>query len=159
MAAYKASDVLGQIATRIDAITSETPDAGFKRSAYRFKIEDEPEGAIDGLYFVDLEGAQPYQRNWGTSENVIDGRAVVYVAYSRPGGDRGEGDRQTVLRNAADDCQRIADMVEDPNNYSSTTSGIREIRFQGYERVQDLPRAEVWAVRFFVQWRSDMITS
>jgi hypothetical protein len=63
------------------------------------------------------------------------------------------------MRNAADDCQRIADVCENPDNYNSDTTGIRQVIYQGARKVHDLKHAEVWEARFFVQWISDLATS
>jgi hypothetical protein len=159
VAARYPSDVLTQVATRIAAITSETPNGGFKRSGYRFKLDKDPVSGTDGTFFVDMATMDPLRRDWGAAENRTWSDITVQVSYHRGGGDLNEGDRQSVLRNAADDCQRIADVLEHPDFYAAPTSGISEVRFAGFSRVADLPRAEIWEVRFRMMWRSDMVTA
>ncbi len=159
MAAYYTSLVLAQFDTNLALVTTETPDAGFKSSGYRFDLDKEPDSAIDGTYYLDIAQVDPHARNWGTGETISEVIVTVRVAYFRGGGDKNEGDRQGVLRNAADDAMRIADICENPSNYNAATTGIREIRYQGSRRTGELPRFEIWESRFWVQWRSDVITT
>lgn len=159
MAQELATNVLALFATRIDAITSESVADGFKASPYRLTLEKEPDGAVDGMYFVRVDAVRPHQRAFGNQENIWEADVTVEVGYYRGGGDWASGDRQSVMRNAADDCMRIADMVETPVDYDGTNTGVREIRFQGAERAQETPHKEIWTVRFWVQWRSDWVTA
>lgn len=160
MATQPASTVIAHFATRIDTITSESVAAGFVRSGYRLTLGEEPDSAIDGLYFVDVDSIGPPGPHFGTAESIFTLlQVLVEVGYYRGGGDLGPGDRQSVLRNAADDMQRLADVLPHPDYYSGETTGIRRIIFQGANRVIDKPRAEVWQARFLVEWRSDLITT
>src|ERR1051325_9219228 len=128
-------------------ITSETPAQGFQKSGYRLTLGQEPDSAIDGLYFVDIDSIPDQGLMFGNGETTYSAQFVVEVGYFRGGGDAGGGDRQTVLRNAADDVMRIADVLSNPSN------------FRGASRVIDKKHAEVWRLQFFVEWRSDLITT
>lgn len=158
MATQNASTVLALFDTRMDVITSETPDAGFKKSPYRFMLAKEPDSAIDGLYFVDIASIEPHNRTFGATETIWNLTATVEVGYFRGGGDLDGGDRQSTTRNAANDVMRIADVIQNSSGYDGANSGVREIRFLGASRTVDKPASEVWEVRFFVQWRSDVVT-
>jgi len=154
---FNATSVLNQFHANLALITTASPGT-LTRSAYRFTLDKEPDSGPDGLYFVDITGADAYERKWGSGETIITGRVSVRTAYFRGGGSAGGGDRRAVMRNASDDCQLIADVCENPDNYNSSASGIRSIIFEGFSRVADLPRSEVWETRFTVQWRSDLQT-
>jgi len=154
---FNATSVLNQFHANLALITTASPGT-LTRSAYRFTLDKEPDSGPDGLYFVDLAGADAYERKWGSGETIITGRVSVRTAYFRGGGSAGGGDRRTVMRNASDDCQLIADVCENPDNYNSSASGIRSIIFEGFSRVGDLPRSEIWETRFTTQWRSDLQT-
>ncbi len=153
------SDVMAQLDANLAIITSETPAAGFTKSGYRLLMGQEPDSAVDGLYFIDVPAILKQGATFGAAETIYEANVVVEVGYYRGGGDAGGGDRQTVMRAAADDVMRIADVLVNPANYGGSTTGIREIRFMGAERVLDKPHAEVWAVRLWVQWRSDLIVT
>lgn len=159
MATRRPSDVLAHFATRIGAITTETPDSGFQVSAYRFSPSEEPDSAIDGLFFVDMPEIEKQAPTYGNAETIWNATVTVDVGYFRGGGDLDGGDRQSTLRNAADDMCRIGDVVADPSNYSGSTTGIRQIMFQSARRVVDAKAKEIWRATFFVQWQSDLITA
>lgn len=159
MAQQLASTILAQFATNIDAITSESTSGGFKGSGYRLTLGEEPDSAIDGLYFVDMPEVLTQGPHFGNTEDIWEAHVTVEVGYYRGGGDLGGGDRQSVLRNAASDVQRIADVLTNPANYAQSTTGIREVRFLGAERAIDKAHAEVWRVRFWCQWQSSLITA
>jgi hypothetical protein len=154
-----ATDVIALFQTRVDAITSESPASGFQVSPYRLTLEKESDGAVDGMYFVRVDAIRPHARSYGNQENIWEADVTIEVGYYRGGGDMAGGDRQSVMRNAADDAMRIADMVETPVNYDGSNTGVREIRFLGAELFQQTAHKEVWAVRFWVQWRSDWVQS
>lgn len=159
MSVELASDVIALFATRIDAITSETPRAGFVRSGYRFRVIDEPASAIEGLYFVDVTGVRPHKRDYGRQENRWEADVSVRVGYFRGGGDADEGDRQSVMRNASDDMMRLADFLENTASYDGANTGARRIVFAGASRVLDAKDREVWEAKFLVEWQSDWITT
>ncbi len=154
-----ASTVLARIATNLELITTETPEQGFQPSGYRLALAKEPDSAVDGLYFVDIPAIPRVGPTFGNQETIYEALINVEVGYYRGGGDLDGGDRQSVMRNAASDVQRIADVVCNPANYDGSNTGIREIRYMGAERLIDKPRAEVWRIRLWVQWRSDLVTS
>ena len=157
MAIYLPSNVLGQFATNVELVTNASgPGGAFTRSAYRFTLDKEPDSAPDGLYFVDMPQVLPHLRRWGDGSQITDSTVTVRLLYSRPGGALNGGDRQSVMRNAADDCSKLADTCENPDNYGSSTSGIRIVTFQGFSRVQDTGLGEIWEVRFACQWQSDL---
>ncbi len=158
MSVFNPTSVLNQIHANIATITTASPGK-FTRSPYRFTLDREPDSGPDGMYSIDLTSADAYSRKWGTGENICTARVAVRVAYFRGGGNKGGGDRFTVMRVAADDCQLIADVIENPDNYNASASGISVVVFEGYSRVGDLPKAEIWECRFTVQWRSDLQTS
>ncbi len=154
-----AATVLAQFATNIEAIASESVEQGFQASGYRLVLEKEPDSDIDGLYFIDIPAIPKVAATFGAAESIYEALINVEVGYYRGGGDMDGGDRQSVMRNAASDAQRIADVLCNPANYDGPNTGIREVRFMGAERVIDKPRVEVWRVRFWAQWRSDLVTS
>ncbi len=153
------SGVLAQFATNIELITNaSTNTGGFTASGYRYMPEKEPESGMDGKYFISVQRITGREPKWGTGENLIDSVVTVQTSYYRGGGDMGGGDRQTVMRNAADDCQIIGDVLENPENYNSDVTGIRHINCTGSLKVHDLPHAEVWETTFEVQHRTDLDT-
>lgn len=157
MAERKPSLVLAHFATRIATITSES--GALTESGYRFRLEEEPDTGLDGKFYVDFESLGPPGPWFGTTESKYTGRVVVRVAFFRGGGDAGGGDRQSVMRNAADDMQRIADVIPDPDDYDGTNTGITIIKFTGAARVFEGKAREIWEARFDVEWRSDVITA
>ncbi len=151
------STILGQFATNVEAVsTASSQDGTLTASGYRYTLDKEPDSGMDGKYFLSVTDVTPRERYWGTGEYITDGHVVVQLSYFRGGGDAGGGDRQTVMRHAADDCQQIADICENPENYNSSVTGLRQVLYQGSTKVHDLSKAEVWEVRFFVQWLSDI---
>ncbi len=151
------SGILAQFATNVELITNaSTNTGGFTASGYRYTLEKEPESGMDGKYFISVQRITGREPKWGTGENLIDSVVTVQTSYYRGGGDAGDGDRQSVMRNAADDCQIIGDVLENPDNYNSDVTGIRHINCTGSLKVHDLPKAEVWETTFEVQHRSDM---
>lgn len=159
MATENASDVLALFHTRIATITTESPDAGFQASGYRLTLGQEPDGPIDGLYFVDVEAIQPQARTFGATECIWAMTVNVEVGYFLGGGDLDGGDRQTTTRNAANDVMRLADVVQNPTGYDGANTGVREIRFLSAGRVVDAPHKQIWRATFWVQWRSDVVTA
>lgn len=159
MATQRPSDVLAHFVTLVANVTSETPDDGFKASAYRFRLEDEGWDGVDGTFYVDMPSTEAIIPLYGATETTWRSVVNVDVAYLRPGGDMGEGDRQTVNRNAADDMQRLADVLPIVANYSSSTTGIRTVTFTGFSRVVDGKAVEIWRCAFLVTWRSDTLTA
>ncbi len=157
MSVFDATSVLNQFHANLASIT--TASSGIlSRSPYRFPLDKEPESGPEGRYSVEMDRVIPYDRKWGTGENVVTASVVVRVAYNRPGGDAGEGDRFSVNRKANDDAMLIADVCENPSNYNSSASGISIVKFQGIDRVTDLPKSEIWATRFDVTFRTDLHT-
>lgn len=154
------SGVLAQFATNVELVTNaSTNTGGFEASGYRYLPEREPDSAMDGKYFITLERITERDPHWGTGENIQHGIVTVQTSYYRGGGDAGEGDRQSVMRNAADDCQILGDVCENPENYNPTVTGIRRISCTGSTKVHDLKKAEVWETTFSVEWRSDLATT
>ncbi len=157
MSVRYASGVLTQFANNLALVTNAASHDGLLTpSAYRWTLDKEPDSAMDGKYFLAVQRGTPHERKWGTGENIQAAIVTVQLSYFRGGGDLGGGDRQSVMRDAADDCQRVSDVCENPENYNSDTSGIREIRYQGFQKVFDGKHAEIWEVTFWVQWRSDL---
>ncbi len=151
------STILAQFATNVEAVdTASSQDGTLTASGYRYTLDKEPDSGMDGKYFLSVTDVTPRERYWGTGEYITDGHVVVQLSYFRGGGDAGGGDRQTVMRHAADDCQQIADICENPENYNSSVTGLRQVLYQGSTKIHDLSKAEVWEVRFFVQWLSDI---
>lgn len=159
MSAQYASTVLALFDTRIATITSETPDGGFVKSAYRFDLEKEPDSAIDGLYYVDVMQIDPQNPQFGATETGWDAMIAVKVGYFRGGGDMDGGDRQTVTRAAADDMQKLADVLGNTAYYDGANTGVRRIIFRGAQRVQQTAAKDIWEARFFVNWRGSVITA
>lgn len=159
MSVFHPSDVLGQFASNVELVTNaSTRSGGFTRSAYRFTLDKEPESGPDGRYFLDMVRVDPHLRRWGDGSKITDSTISVRLLYARPGGGAGGGDRQSVMRNAADDCDKLADVCENPANYGSSTSGIRIVTFQSAQRVQQTSHGEIWEVLFACQWQSDLDT-
>ena len=153
MAEELSSAVIDWFHTRIDTITTETRT--FRRSGYRFTPAEEPDSAIDGLYYVAMDGIEAHVRGYGTTENRWVGLFSVDVGYFRGGGDMNSGDRKSINRDGADDAMVIADIIEDPASYDGANTGIRTVTFAGATRItQDVAR-DVWRVQFRVEWRSD----
>lgn len=160
MAVRLPSGVLAQFATNVELIdNASTTDGRFRAAPYRYLPQEKPDSAMDGQYFISLERITERDPHWGTGENIQRGVVTVQVSYYRGGGDAGGGDRQSVMRNAGDDCQVIGDVCENPENYNPTVTGIRRISCVGSTRTHDLPRAEVWETTFNVEWRSDLATT
>lgn len=150
---------------RIQAVTSEEanlPGGGFRASTYRMSPDTEPDSGLDGLYFLDLDPVEPKGRAFGTGENIWKGTMTVQLGYLRGGGDQGGptvgGDRRSVSVRANNDCMRVSDLCENPDNYAAL-GAIREVRYLGHGRSFTGKKTEVWTVRFSVEWRSDVITS
>ena len=158
MSVFDATTVLNQIHAMLASITTAT-SGKLSRSPYRFPLDREPESGPDGRYSVEIVSVAPFDRKWGTGENVVTAAVVVRVAYNRFGGDAGGGDRFTVNRHANSDAMLIADVVENPDNYNSSASGISVVKFQGVNRLSDLPKSEIWETRFDVTFRTDLHTS
>ncbi len=158
MSVFNPTSVLNQFHANIATITSASPGA-FTRSAYRFTMEKEPDSGPDGMYSIDVTSVEAYSRKFGTGENVSIANLAIRVAYFRGGGNKGEGDRFNVMRHAADDLQLIADVCENPENYNASSSGISVVVYDGFSRVADLPKSEIWEARFTVTWRSDLQTA
>ena len=155
---FDATTILNQFHANLASI--ETASMGrFTRSPYRFSLEKEPESGPDGRYSVDLASVAPYDRKWGTGDNICTGVVLVRVAYKRPGGDLGGGDRSSVNRVAASDCMLIADVCENADNYNASATGISIVVFDGFNRVLDAGKTEVWETRFNVTFRSELHTS
>ena len=160
MSVFLPSDVLGQFEINIELVSNASTRRGsFTRSAYRFTLDKEPDSAPDGLYFLDMVRADPHLRVWGDGTQITDSIVTVRTLYGRPGGNAGGGDRQSVLRNAADDCEKLADVCENPANYGSSTSGIRTVTYDGFARIEQQALGEIWETRFKCQWQSDMDTT
>jgi hypothetical protein len=159
VSAFYPSNVLEQFAANVELVVNASPSTGaFTRSSYRFTLDKEPDSAPDGLYFLDVSGVLPRYRSWGDGSKRTDGNITVRLLYSRPGGNLSGGDRQSVLRNAADDCDKLADVCENPDNYGASTSGIRTVIFNGASRVQESAKGEIWEARFTTQWQSVLDT-
>lgn len=157
---YLGANVIAQFATNVELV--DDPDTGkliFTPSGYRFRLDKAPDSGPAAMYFIDLDRSDPHLRRWGDGSQITESIITVDVMYARPGGSLGGGDRLSVMRNAHDDLQRMADVCENPANYNSSVTGIREIRYQGTRRVADLGKSEVWQVRFWCQWQSDLATT
>lgn len=170
MASHKGSAVLEYLARRVKTITTasvRTKDGQGKltEAGYRLSMSDEPDAGINGKFYVDWDASRPHDRTFGDLRNHTWADVVVEVGYHRGGGDYAGGDKKSVAKVALDDCQVIADVVENPADttygkaYDSDATGIREIRFQGVQRLLAREHADVWGVRFAVQWQSDWITT
>lgn len=157
---YLGANVIAQFAINVELV--DDPDTGkliFTASPYRLRLDKETDSGPAARYFIDIESSDPHLRQWGSGEQKTDSIITVDVLYARPGGSLGGGDRLSVMRNAHDDLQRMADVVENPANYNSSVTGIREIRYQGTRRIADLGKSEIWQVRFWCQWQSDLATT
>lgn len=157
---YLGANVIAQFATNVELVTN--PDTGaaiFTPSAYRFSLDKEPDSGPAALYFIDLVESLPHLRQWGSGEQKTNTTIAVQVAYYRGGGNLHGGDRLSVMRNAHDDLQRMSDVVENPENYNSSVTGIREIRYQGTRRIAALGKSDIWEARFWCQWQSDLATT
>lgn len=160
MAVRYPSGILAQFDTNLALVTNaSSPDGVFVKSAYRFTLDKEPDSSPDGLYFLDVTDITPRERYWGTGENISEFNVTVRVGYFRGGGDLGASDRQSIARNAADDSQRIADVLENPLNYNPDVTGIRRVMYTGTARVENLRHGEIWETRFLVEWRTDLATT
>ena len=158
MAAFP-SAILGRFETVVaDMLDSETSRPRFRLSPSRFTFEKEPEGGRDGTFRVelsDLTGLRPLHGIGDAIRMASD--LAVQVAYFRGGGDLGGGDRKSLNRRALDDMLDIADACESDTTYDSENTGIRVVRFLGFERLMDLERAEIWQARFGVEWESPIV--
>lgn len=150
---------------RVSSVTTEEVNlagGGFRPSGYRMSPQSEPDGGMDGLYYLDLNPVAPKGRSWGTGENIWLGTMTVQLGYYRGGGDQGGptvgGDLKSVTVRANNDCMRVSDLCENPDAYLAG-GAIREVRYLGHGRSFTGKKTEVWTVRFSVEWRSDSITS
>lgn len=160
MSTFLPATVLAQFHTNLALITGASSlDGTLTPSSYRFPLNEEPDAALDGRYFVDVHSVDPHQRVYGTGENITAAQLVVNVAYHRGGGTMAGGDRESTLRRAGDDAMHIGDVCDDPANRNADVSGIREVRYEGSRRVLDMSRGEIWENRFWAQWRTDAMTS
>lgn len=154
------STVLAQFDANLALVTGASSTTGTLQAAgHRFILEKEPLPQSDGDYFVDVESITPGMRDRAVGEAYWQATVVVRVGYYRGGGDAAGGDRQSVMRDAASDAMRLADVVENPVNYSSSTTGISEVRYQSAQRAATFDRGEIWETRFLVRWRSDSFVS
>lgn len=154
------SGVLAQFATNVELIdNASTTDGVWRPSGYRYALDKEPDSGMHGKYFISLQAIVDRDPKWGTGENIQHGRVTVRTSYFRGGGDAGGGDIQSVMRDAADDCQIIGDVLENPENYNSIVTGIRQVRCRGSAKVVDKPHGEIWETTFDVEWRSDLATT
>lgn len=152
------SGVLARFDASLALVTAGTSTTGGASPACRFTLEKEPLPLMDGRYFLDVEEIHPGPRNRSIGEAYWEMTVVMRVAYQRGGGDAAGGDRQSVMRDGLGDSRRFADVVENPTNYDSPTTGISEIRYLGAVRAATFKRGEIWETRFFVRWRSDSYT-
>jgi hypothetical protein len=160
MSAFLPAAVLAQFHTNLATIAGASSfDGALQPSSYRFELSKEPDSALDGRFFVDVLTVEAHRKVYGTGENITAAQVAVNVAYHRGGGDMGAEDRESTLRHAGDDAMRIADVCDLPSNFNASTSGIREVRWEGSRRVLDMPRGEIWEHRFWAQWRSDGLAS
>jgi hypothetical protein len=129
----------------------------FSESAYRFLLQEEPRGALSGLFRLESETGLPHGPYWGGGVQIWESIVAIEIGFAIGGGDMGDGDRQSIMRTAADSVCRIADQLEHPEELEIEATGVREVRFQGADRVDISPTIEIWRLRFWVQWIGDRI--
>lgn len=144
----------------IDHVTSLLVAAGFRKSSYRFRFDREPEGGRDGMFRVEVPSVDPVRADWATGQRVWNlGTLSVQLAYFRGGGDAGGGDRKSVGKRALDDIDIVISTLQDPDGYVAATTKIRAVRFNSFAKASDLPRSEIWEVKFDVEFESEAALS
>lgn len=161
MAVQRISTIYTHFHTKIDALDTSLLSFGasLKRAGYRLPLLREPDEAVHGMYFVRALMPERHRAGFGTGENIWVATFFVELGYFRGGGDADEGDRLSVAKDGQDDAMTLADVIENPNTdgYNSTVTGIQVITFEGVEAVGERKHADVYATRFRVRWRSDVI--
>lgn len=121
----------------LDGYILAAPDMGIDRLAeypYRLDLEDIEESGCHRTFHVVYSGSQPFEGNGGTfAGNILDDQILlkVQVAYFVGGGGMLTGDRQEVDRLAADDLNRIRQILQHPVNYDSANTGIANVQWEG----------------------------
>lgn len=129
----------------------------FRQATDRFELDREPEGGRDRTYNITVGHVVPVRSDFATGQQVRSMSTLnVQLAYFRGGGDAGGGDRKSINRQALDDMFALVALAQDPEGYDPTNTGIRRVRFLGYQRLADLPRSEIWQVSFDVEWEAEL---
>lgn len=135
---------------------------GFQEADARYPIEHTAEAGGDGRFLVRTREADGLFAFHGHPDNRRQLLVTILVGYFRGGGDAGGdagGDRLAVCKRALADCVRLADACESPLNYQPETTGIRRVLLEGFQRVADLARSEVWETRLIAEWTAAEVSS
>ncbi len=159
MATRLPSTILDWVDTRMAVITTESPDFGFAKATDRVSVEKTVDSAIEGLYETEFLGFADDGPQYGDGSRIHNGSFRIKLGYLRPHGDLNGGDGGTVMRNAADDCQRVRDVIACTDGYDGDNTGIRRVIPHQARPVAAKKNSEVWACDFDVQWQSDEVTT
>lgn len=147
----RASAILDYVAKR--AATVE----GLRQSLGRIAVAEEGDTSIHRRFYVDSLGTTPAVRSWGAGVHASRLEVSVEVGFRVDGGAT-RGSKDVIARLAADTCQSVADVVEDPTaNYDRQVTGIRTIEYKGAQALVRNAQREVWSVRFSIVWESACI--
>lgn len=156
MTHYPFSGVVEHLHKRI----AQADDLSFKRAAgrcsSRLSLAEHPEGARDGLYWLDVTMPRPHSRHFGAGWSAWYADATMELGYFWGDGDLAEGDRDSILSRAGTDLQHLADVVEHSDTYDGDNTGISEIKYASADLVKNEDAHLITLVlRWTVEWRSD----
>jgi hypothetical protein len=158
MAVQYLSTILDHFDTKLATITSAASGAAFEAIDYRYPMDKQPTGAVQGKYALRAPAPKPERAEYGTGEVFRSVELAVELGYVQGGGDANDGDARSVMELATTDAVNLSDTIENPNNdgYNRDVTGIREINFLGAEMVRQAGEIVIWVARFRVIWRSDV---
>ncbi len=130
----------------------EATGAGLLRSDPRFPLELAAMGGAHRTFEVRLTSGRIARPYFGAGTATLGSTAVVRVAYARPGGDAGGGDRTSVNIQAGEDGALIADALCDGRNWDRENTRIRMVTLDlAALRVVDDRLREIWETRVAVE--------
>jgi hypothetical protein len=125
--------------------------SGLAPASYRMPLQLQS-AAVHRQFQVRLVGARIARQFWGAGKAFLALDVVVRVAYARPGGDAGGGDRKSINIQAGTDGMLISDAVKDPRNWDRENTAIRKVEMRiAALRVVDDRLREVWQHSFEVE--------
>lgn len=149
-----ASGVIAHLQTFVDGLGGFSTKGGKLRSSrYRLALLDEPDTGIEGRFYVDMRAMRVTQA-FGAGENWRIADATIQVGYVVQGG---RENAITVAMRAADDMQRLADLVENPVWYDQDKTGIRKVFDVKAARITVDGHREIWGLALSVEWAAPII--
>lgn len=138
------------ISNALEAAIAQTA-SGLAPASYRMPLQLQS-AAVHRHFQVRLTGARIARQFWGAGKVFLELDVVVRVAYARPGGDAGGGDRKSINIEAGTDGMLISDAIKDPRNWDRENTYIRDVDLRiAALRVVDDRLREVWQHSFRVE--------